>query len=248
MKRCSKCDVEKELDEFDRYFHRKQNRERIRGYCKSCFRLQKKQYKESIKNKKIIPPVEDMTPPEVFEPVYDTTIFKKCKECQEWKLIEVDYYRHSKKFPNARCKECERKIETEKYYQEIEDNGGHDRCPVKVGVYCDEIQESQTKEFLTLLGWKQNSSGTWWKEGFKTEEGIWIKRNNNGRRKREFTLENTPDIKNPNHLNKRVFDNDIIDGIMDMYNEGKSFPKIMERFKLSKYLICRIINEHLQSK
>jgi hypothetical protein len=123
-----------------------------------------------------------MKEPEVIEPVYDTTLFKFCPDCNEWKLIENNFYRHSKRFPNARCKECERKKDKDEYWEKLEAKGGHDMCPVKPGHYSDVWQQEQTEGFLTVLGWKKTEEGVWWKEGFKTAEGVWLKRNGKLRR------------------------------------------------------------------
>jgi len=178
------------------------------------------------------------------EPIYDTSLFKCCKECKEWKLIDEDFYRHSKKFPNARCKECEREIEKQKYYQEIEDNGGHDMCPVKVGVYADRFQQEQTESFLTLLGWKKSDDGVWWKEGFKTQDGMWLKRNGNGRSYKVIT----------NRSDKGVVRGlrvpaDIQDGIIQMYNEGCLQKDIIKRYSVCKQTIRKVIANYLnQSK
>lgn len=239
-KTCSKCKVEKELDQFQKYWHSTQKKERTRGYCISCFRLQKKLYKESIRKENKTQPVEDMTQPEVFEQVYDTKLFKKCKDCEEWKLIETDYYRHSKKFPNARCKECERIKESEKYYQEIEENGGHDRCPVKCGEYADRYQQEQTEGFLTLLGWKKNEKGTWWKEGFKTEEGIWVKRNSLKRGYNPRQERNDKGI-----IRGLRVPADIQLGIIEMYKEGHLQKDIIKRYSVCKQTIRKVVTNYL---
>jgi hypothetical protein len=244
MKICSKCNVEKELDQFQKYWHSTQQKERTRGYCTSCYYEQKKLYKESIRNKKIIQPVEDMTPPVVIEPVYDTNLFKCCKECGEWKLIDTDFYRHSKKWPNARCKECEREIEKQKYEQEIEDKGGHDMCPVKVGVYADKYQQEQTEGFLTALGWKKSENGVWWKEGFKTPEGIWLKRNNKGRKYKGRVIRGDKGI-----IRGIRVPEDIQLGIIEMYKEGSFQKDIIKKYSVCKQTIRKVIANYLsQSK
>ena len=244
MKMCSKCKVEKELDQFQKYWHSTQQKERIRGYCISCFYEQKRLYKESIKKEKIIPPVEDIPQPAILETEYDTDIFKLCKECQEWKLIDTDFYRHSKKFPNARCKDCEREIEKQKYYDEIEQNGGHDRCPVKVGVYADRFQQEQTETFLTALGWKKNDSGTWWKEGFKTEEGIWVKHNGLKRGYKPREERNDKGV-----IRGLRVPADIQLGIIDMYKEGSLQKDIIQKYSVCKQTIRKVVTNYLnQSK
>lgn len=244
MKMCSKCKVEKELDQFQKYWHSTQQKERIRGYCISCFYEQKRLYKQSIRKENKTQPVEDMTQPEVIEQVYDTNLFKQCKDCKEWKLTDIDFYRYSKKSSNARCKDCEREIEKQKYYQELDDKGGHDMCPAKVGVYADHYQQEQTEGFLTLLGWKKNSSGTWWKEGFKTEEGIWIKRNG---LKRGY---NPRDERSDKGVIRGLrVPADIQLGIIDMYKEGHLQKDIIKRYSVCKQTIRKVVTNYLsQSK
>jgi hypothetical protein len=178
------------------------------------------------------------------EPIYDTKLFKVCKECKEWKLIDEDFYRHSKKWSNARCKECERKIETEKYYQEIEDNGGHDRCPTKVGVYADIYQQEQTESFLTLLGWKKSDEGVWWKEGFKTQDGLWLKRNS---QKKGYTPRQE---RNDRGIIRGLrVPEDIQLGIIDMYKQGSLQKDIIKRYSVCKQTIRKVVTNYLnQSK
>jgi hypothetical protein len=184
--------------------------------------------------------VEDMIQPEVIEQVYDTKLFKQCKNCEEWKLIETDYYKYSNKYSNARCKECERIKESEKYYKEIEDNGGHDRCPVQVGDYADIYQQEQTEGFLTLLGWKKNEKGIWWKEGFKTEEGIWVKRNSLKRGYNPRQERNDKGI-----IRGLRVPADIQLGIIDMYKEGHLQKDIIKRYSVCKQTIRKVVTNYL---
>lgn len=48
MKRCSKCDLLKNEENFNTY--RRFDREYVRGYCRNCERIQKKKYKEKVRN------------------------------------------------------------------------------------------------------------------------------------------------------------------------------------------------------
>ena len=239
MKTCSKCKVEKELDQFEKYYHSTQKAERIRGYCKSCFRLQKKLYKESIKNKKIIQPVV----PESIEIVYDTNTHKQCVDCLEWKEIDTNFYRNSKKASSKRCKKCQNEIDKKKYYDKIDQKSGHDLCPQKPGVYADHYQQEQTEEFLTLLGWKKSENNTWFKEGWKTPEGEWLKYNS--RRRKRGTKPRTDKgtfrgLRVPAEIQK---------GIIEMYINNHKQIDIIKQYHVCKQTIRKVILKYLsQSK
>jgi hypothetical protein len=241
MKTCSKCNVEKELDQYEKYYHSTQKKERIRGYCKSCFNEQKRLYRESIINKKITQPVEDMTQPEVLPIEYDTSIYKLCPSCETWKVIDEDFYRYSKKACNKNCKKCENKSRKERYDQVLDNKAGHDMCPVRVGIYADHYQQEQTEEFLTLLGWTKSPEGVWFKEGFKTAGGIWLK--NNGR-KRKMSF----DVQSP-RSDKGVIrgirvPKEIQDGIVEMYKNNHKQKDIILKYHICKQTIRKVITNY----
>lgn len=173
MKICSKCKIEKELDEFSKYFHSKQNKERIRGYCKSCFSQQQKIVKQNLKNKKKIQPVEDLTPiitiPIEVPNYLNNPDYKKCNTCQEWKLVDEFHY-HSKvtgiRFTT--CKVCQKIKDNEIYQRELEERGGNDRIKVKPNDYQDKYQKEQTFMVMEVLGYTYNEDcGVWTKPGVK---------------------------------------------------------------------------------
>ena len=99
---------------------------------------------------------------------------RRCKNCNEMKDIKTGYYAH--RFECITCiREYELRVRTEKNTIHKMENGGSTRVPQKPGVYADEYQEAQTKEFLTLLGWKLNPNGVWSKKGFKNKDKVWEK-------------------------------------------------------------------------
>ena len=239
MKICSKCNVEKELDQYEKYYHSTQKKERIRGYCKSCFRQQQKIVKQNIRNKKITQPVEDMTQPEVLPIEYDTSIYKLCVGCDEWKVMDIDFYRYSKKSCNKKCKKCENKERSDRYHQELEDKGGHDMCPQRPGIYSDHYQQEQTEGFLTALGWTKSEEGIWWKEGFKTAGGIWLK-NNGRKKKRAFDV---PRIDKGVIRGLRV-PKEIQDGIIEMYKNNNKQIEIVKKLHVCKQTIRKVITNY----
>jgi hypothetical protein len=237
-KTCSKCKVVKELDQYEKYFHSTQNKERIRGYCKSCFRQQQRIVKQNIRNKKITQPVEDMTQPEVLPIEYDTTIFKQCSTCETWKLISTDFYSYSKNACNKNCKKCENKIRSDRYYEELEAKGGHDMVPRLPGIYADHYQQEQTEGFLTLLGWTKSPEGVWWKEGYKTAGGIWLK--NNGRKKKRIDVPRS----DKGIIRGIRVPKEIQDGIVDMYKNNHKQKDIIKQYHVCKQTIRKVINNY----
>ena len=149
---------------------------RTRKVCKSCFNEQKRLYKESIKNKKITPPIKDLTPTiEFIPPLIDYSTnpdYKKCTKCHEWKYFD-DYHFHQKTkgIRFAECKTCQKEKDKLQHEEYLENNGGHDRILMKPNQYMDDIQKDQTFQFMKILGYTfDEESGIWFKEGVKTIE------------------------------------------------------------------------------
>jgi hypothetical protein len=181
---CSKCNIDKEEDQYATYFHSTQNKFRTRRICKSCFNEQKRIYRENFIKEKIIQqdpvyiysrPVLTPTP----EPLVETKVFidmdtKVCSKCFEDKPVS-DFYIHSQSGkPFSRCKRCELNDDNERYRQQIEDNGGSDRVRSRPGEWIDEYQRENVECFLKVIGWKFNGK-IWWKEGQRGEDGQWEK-------------------------------------------------------------------------
>ena len=172
---CNVCNVEKEEKDFQRYWHKTQGCFRVRRQCSKCFYFKRK------KNKLIEEPIQQeiIQPQPILEeiqPSYDETTHKICKTCNEIKSLD-QYGRYTKypDTPKPHCKNCERIREGAKYRAKVDKKGGNDRCPPKPNRYADHNQKEQTFEFLLLLGWKFNENkGIWWKEGIKTEDGVFI--------------------------------------------------------------------------
>jgi len=172
-KTCSKCKVEKELNQFDKYFHSTQQKERIRGYCKSCFRDQKRKHRESIRMKKIIQPEVPELEIEVVNPLSTNPDYKLCRTCQEYIHLD-DYYHHgeSKKTTYLDCRKCCNKKESDKRKQEREEwrenTGGSDRIANNVGVFLDDYQKDQCYMVMEVLGYTYSEEcGHFLKPGVK---------------------------------------------------------------------------------
>ncbi len=141
---------------------------RMRKYCMTCFKEQKRLWRESIKELKITQPVS--TEPATID--YSTNpdyIF--CEKCSQYKHTD-DWYMHkrgnSKKlYRSTFCKVCSASKYKEDYYKK---KGGRSSEFVysKPNIYADELQKELTFEVLTLLGYIYNEEiGIWLKPGIK---------------------------------------------------------------------------------
>ena len=205
---------------------------RIRKVCKPCFNEQKRQYNQSIRNKKIIQPVEDMTP---IQPIIDHSTnpdYKACKECNEYKPIDsFHYFNKEKGLTFNTCKDCEK--ENDRIYNEQlkEQNGGSKMVGAKPNTYFDEYQKKNTFEVMTLLGYLYNEEyGIWTKLGVKTiEDGKpyfhFLKYYKKGNKGGMITQTER-------------------DKILEYREKGFSFKRISIITKISPNSIYKIIKEH----
>jgi hypothetical protein len=178
---CTKCSVDKPLDQYETYFHRPQNKLRTRKYCRDCFKEQKRKYRESIMMKKIIEPVVpeleievlEPQPVEQINPLSNNPDYKLCRTCQEYVHIDGYYHHGSKKQTTyLDCRKCCNKTESNKRRQEREEwrenTGGSDRIRNEVGVYEDEYQKEQCYMVMEVLGYTYSEEcGHFLKPGVK---------------------------------------------------------------------------------
>lgn len=187
MKQCTVCNIEKELDKFQTYWHSTQQKHRTRGHCTECYyklkrerrvlkREEAKLIQVSIKQE-IIQPVQPELQPAILE---NNPNYKKCRTCQEY--VHVDNYYHHKsraKTSYLDCKTCIHKVENQKYKiirenRRIE-NGGSSKHFQKPNKWVDDLQRESTFNILKAIGWNFNEDkGIWWKEGIKNQDGIFI--------------------------------------------------------------------------
>jgi hypothetical protein len=151
MKICTKCKIEKELDQYYKYYHSTQQKWRVRGECADCF------YKTRLKRK---------NPNLYYEKNPD---YKKCKTCNEWKLLD-DFYFHSR-VTGVRftiCKICQKISDKLKQDTELENRGGSIKIKNKPNNYYDKYQKEQTFLVLEVLGYiYYEDKGIWLKPGVK---------------------------------------------------------------------------------
>lgn len=172
---CSKCSVDKPLDQYETYFHRIQNKHRTRKYCKDCFKDQKRKYKESIRMNKIIEPEVLELEIEVVNPLSTNPDYKQCRTCQEY-VHKDGYYNYKSRGIVYKeyldCKKCLNKRESIKRkrerQEEKETGGGSSRIRNDVGVYEDEYQKEQTYMVMKALGYTYSEEcGHFLKPGIK---------------------------------------------------------------------------------
>jgi hypothetical protein len=172
---CTKCFVDKPVEEYETYFHRPQNKHRTRKYCKSCFKEQKRKYKESIRMKKIIEPEVQELEIEVINPFSTNPDYKLCRTCQEY-IHKDGYYNYKtrgvvyKEFLD--CKKCINKKESLKRKGERQERketgGGSSRVRTDVGTWEDDYQKEQTYQVMKALGYTYSEEcGHFLKPGVK---------------------------------------------------------------------------------
>jgi hypothetical protein len=236
---CSVCSIEKNESEFQKYWHSTQNKFRIRKQCSTCFYLRRKKDKliQVPNEEEIVPQIEDMGQPAVL---YEEPTHKVCKFCEELKPLEEFgvYTRNTKQF-KPRCKDCERILESKKYRQKIEDRGGSERVPPKPNRYNCRIQKEQTFEFLTLLGWKFNEDkGIWFKDGIKTEDGLFI----NIKVQEKVKIPKQKPFREPQKQGRKPHKSwEHKDEIRKLRKEGWPFWKLAQVFKASQPTIREIV-------
>lgn len=147
--KCNVCHHDKELNQFQTYWHSTQKKMRTRKQCTECF------YQTRLKRK---------NPDKFYE---NNPNYKKCNSCSDWKLLSEYYHKDGKPYLN-RCRECERNIERNKRKEYLINNCGSDKIPPKPNTYRDEYQKACTYEFMQTLGYTfDEPTGIWIKPGVK---------------------------------------------------------------------------------
>ena len=244
---CTKCNIDKEADQYATYFHSTQNKLRTRKICKSCFNHQKFIYRESIKKEKIIEPVPikiNPTPIPTPEPLIETEVFinmdtKVCFKCKIDKPV-TDFYIHSQtKKPFTRCKKCELDDDNERYRQQIENQGGSERVRSKPGQWIDEYQKDNVEGFLKVLGWKHNGKH-WYKDGVRSsEDGQW-ERMRGMKKYRKPVERNSPTVTDRLRLQ--------VEDIIKLRVAGETLKTIASIYNTSIPTLYKVIDEYYEKK
>jgi hypothetical protein len=183
---CSKCNIEKEDNNFQTYWHSTQKKHFTRKTCTECHYKQRNERRRlQRKESKLI---EVSTPTEIIQPEvteleievsYDYSNdpnYKLCRTCNEYKLIETEYYMHNIKSKNVYmdCRTCHLEKDRQRRLELVKETGGSLRHYEEPDRYYDEYQKEATFEIMYALGWTYNDNGVWSKEGIKDKENNWF--------------------------------------------------------------------------
>lgn len=175
---CKKCFIDKEQNQYETYFHSRSQKLFTRRICRVCFREQQKIQKRMVRRlKKLQPEVLELQP----DPYLNHPDYKICRSCNKWMHKLEDFYsnRSGHIFPD--CKVCIRAIDLIKRSntkkEHLIQNCGSDNTKLYPNEYTDEYQKDYIFSVLKKFGWS-HSKGIWWKAGFKTKDGVWLKYNN----------------------------------------------------------------------
>jgi len=225
--KCSKCAVDKPLDQYETYWHSVQNKTRMRKYCKTCFKEQKRIYRESIKMNKITQPVSPEPPTIDYssDPNYYNCIY-----CDSWKELSDFYLAKNGKPITKRCRDCQNQKDRDKTKERRKENGGSLMIPKTPNVYFDEYQKQHTFEFMKLLGYIYNE-----------ENGVWLK----------------PGVKELDENNKIVFlkvrkykrkhdslTRTDIQQIRDLYKSGNNFGQVAKLVNRNPSTVWKVLAEY----
>ena len=177
---CNKCSIEQPTSNYETYWHSTHQKSYTRKICRTCINEQKRIYRESIRLKKKIQPEVPELQPDPFENHPD---YKQCLECKKWKHRTQGYWLSNGKHYRNTCLDCttvsDKIKRVERRKQEIIDTCGGNDFRVEPNEYTNEVQRDCIFSVMEELGWKFNTENNiWYKEGFKTKDGKWIKFNN----------------------------------------------------------------------
>lgn len=152
---CTKCNIDKPLDQYATYYHSTQNKIRIRKYCKQCYGEQQKLIKQKRK----------------MENQLDPTKNKICNVCNVLKPLE-DFYSNltrGKRYYQNRCRICTNKVHHERSIEyKLKMQRGSERVCTHPNQYPDDMQRKQVFGVMDRLGYLFNEEmGIWLKEGIK---------------------------------------------------------------------------------
>ena len=245
MKQCSKCKIDKEDNEFQKYWHSTQQKFRIRKECTLCHNTQHNERRrlKRLESKLIqVPIIEEIVQPVVQELQPDLSTnqnYKQCRTCQEWKLKSEYHQRNNSRKNYLDCKYCYNKKELERSridrLKELEVTGGSDRHKQQPGEWIDEYQKEATYNILKAIGWKLNEeNGIWFKDGIKTSDGVFI---NIKTKPTKESFKDYPFLMWRNPQKKEIFDKAVALRI-----KGKTYKYIADELGLSDTTIYKWLN------
>lgn len=152
---CNVCNQDKELNQFQTYWHSTQQKMRTRKQCTACL------YEIKLKRKD----------PEKY--YSNNPNYRKCVDCKEWKLLETEFYPKDTGHAKHRCRMCtlvkDRTSRKTLREQELSDGCGSEKVISEPNQYRDIYQKECTFFILNTLGYTYDEpTGIWTKEPWKT--------------------------------------------------------------------------------
>lgn len=147
---CNVCKQDKELNQFQTYWHSTQQKMRTRKQCTECL------YQLKLKRK---------DPNKFYQ---NNPNYKKCNTCNDWKEISDYYQTATGRIYSNRCRICTKKLDDERRDRKLINNCGGEKVPPRPNVYTDKYQKQCTFEMLETLGYTfDEPTGVWVKAGYK---------------------------------------------------------------------------------
>lgn len=148
--RCTVCDQDKEINQFQTYWHSTQNKMRTRKQCTQCL------YEIRVKRK---------NPDKYYK---NNPNYHKCNTCSKWKIVPEFYTRETGEIYSNRCRVCTKILDDEKRIERLINNCGGEKVPPTPNVYADKYQKQCTYEIMQILGYTfDEPTGIWVKAGYK---------------------------------------------------------------------------------
>lgn len=230
---CRKCNIDKPIDQYDTYFHSTQQKTRTRKYCNTCFKEQKKQWREKVKELKITQPVTPEPPTIDFSTNPDYCL---CIDCNEYKLISTDFYLHKGGNPiTKRCKDCQRTLDRKEADERRRENGGSLMIPQKPNVYFDNYQMENTFELMRLFGYLYDvETGIWYKPGWKEiVDG-----------KPVFVVIKEKRKNKPKKIKARIMNDELLMKMIEMRKRKLTYGQIADRLNISDTTVRKYLVEY----
>ncbi len=147
---CNVCKQDKELNQFQTYWHSTQQKMRTRKQCTECL------YQLKLKRK---------DPNKFYQ---NNPNYKKCNTCNDWKEISNYYQTTTGRIYSNRCIVCTKKQDASKREEKLINNCGGEKVPPQPNRYTDKYQKQCTFEMLETLGYTfDEPTGVWVKAGYK---------------------------------------------------------------------------------
>ena len=147
--KCNVCNEDKELNQYQTYWHSTQQKMRTRKQCNQCY------YNIRLRNK---------NPEKYYQ---NNPNYHKCNTCKDWKLIK-EFYTTNDKIYSHRCRVCTKELEHNKRKEHLEQSCGSEKVKTKPNQYTDEYQKKCTFSIMEVMGYTFDEvTGIWIKPGWK---------------------------------------------------------------------------------